>query len=61
MNSAGDVNNDGFDDFIIGAYGTDPNGSLSGKSYVVYGVDINAPTAGNDTITGTTGNDTTFG
>jgi Ca2+-binding RTX toxin-like protein len=35
--SAGDVNDDGFDDLIIGASGADPNGSLSGQSYVVFG------------------------
>jgi FG-GAP repeat/RTX calcium-binding nonapeptide repeat (4 copies) len=35
--SAGDVNGDGFDDLIIGAFGADPNGNLSGASYVVFG------------------------
>ena len=35
--SAGDVNGDGFDDLIIGAWGADPNGSMSGASYVVFG------------------------
>jgi hypothetical protein len=38
VSSAGDVNGDGFDDVIIGAYGADPDGqSLSGASYVVFG------------------------
>ncbi|SFF17335.1 integrin alpha, partial [Nitrosomonas sp. Nm166] len=37
ISSAGDVNGDGFDDVIIGAYGTDPNGDRSGSSYVVFG------------------------
>jgi Ca2+-binding RTX toxin-like protein len=35
--SAGDVNGDGYDDLIIGAYGADANGSNSGASYVVFG------------------------
>ena len=35
--AAGDVNSDGIGDLIIGAHGADPNGSLSGSSYVVFG------------------------
>ncbi len=37
VSSAGDINNDGIDDLIIGADRADPNGSASGQSYVVYG------------------------
>ncbi|WP_204152622.1 cadherin domain-containing protein, partial [Leptolyngbya sp. CCY15150] len=37
VSSAGDINGDGFDDLIIGAWGADPNGSYSGSSYVVFG------------------------
>ncbi|HRI47279.1 MAG TPA: FG-GAP-like repeat-containing protein [Ignavibacteriaceae bacterium] len=34
VSGAGDVNNDGFDDVIIGAYGYD---SLTGRAYIYYG------------------------
>ncbi len=39
VSGAGDINGDGIDDLIIGAYGADPNGSSSGESYVVFGRD----------------------
>lgn len=35
--NAGDVNGDGYDDIIIGAFGGDTNGTSSGESYVIYG------------------------
>ena len=55
VSSAGDVNGDGFDDLVIGAY---PGGdSLAGESYVVFGGDF----AGAVTQLGTTGNDTLIG
>jgi hypothetical protein len=38
VSSAGDVNNDGYDDVIIGAFGASPSGnSLAGSAYVVFG------------------------
>ena len=37
VSNAGDVNGDGFDDVIIGAWGNDKNGSESGSSYLVFG------------------------
>ena len=37
VNGAGDVNGDGLDDLIIGAYADDPNGDRSGASFVVFG------------------------
>ena len=37
VSNAGDVNGDGLDDLIVGAWGDDPNGSGSGASFVVFG------------------------
>jgi len=37
VSASGDVNGDGIDDLIIGASGAEPNGSYSGKAYVVFG------------------------
>ena len=37
VSSAGDVNGDGYDDLIIGAWLADPNGENSGETYIVYG------------------------
>lgn len=38
VSGAGDINQDGIDDLIIGATGADPNSNNSGQSYVVYGI-----------------------
>ena len=37
VSTAGDINGDGVDDFIIDATGADPNGENSGTTYVVFG------------------------
>ena len=67
VSSAGDVNGDGYDDLIIGAYGADPNGVDSGETYVVYGgatgteslVPVTAQgTVSADNFTGNAGADT---
>ena len=45
VSGAGDINGDGIDDLIIGAYRADPNGdNEAGESYVVFGQDtVNGP------------------
>ena len=37
VSGAGDVNGDGYDDFIIGAYGDDDGGSRAGQTYLILG------------------------
>ncbi len=45
VGAAGDVNGDGLDDIVIGAYAADPNGASSGQSYVVFGTTRGFPAA----------------
>ncbi len=42
VSGVGDVNDDGKDDLIIGAYRASINGNGAGQSYVVFGKDVNA-------------------
>jgi len=54
VSSAGDINGDGFDDILIGAYRANSNGDRSGESYIVFGssapftagFELSAPSAG---------------
>ena len=60
VSSAGDINGDGIDDIIIGAFGANP----SGASYVVFGAASNAAligTNGDDVLVGDEGNDSIEG
>jgi len=51
VSGCGDINNDGIDDLMIGAYGADPNGGSSGETYVVFGrCVINGDMDDNDTV-----------
>jgi len=43
----GDLNGDGFDDFMAGAVLADPNGNSSGQAYVVYGKATNSTAESN--------------
>jgi hypothetical protein len=45
VSGAGDVNDDGYDDIIIGAHGNDDGGTAAGKAYVYYGSEYGPNTA----------------
>ncbi|MGB1087165.1 MAG: hypothetical protein ACPG06_02240, partial [Alphaproteobacteria bacterium] len=68
VSAAGDINDDGFDDLIIGALGNDDGGAAAGAAYVVFGgvsKDISAVTtqgtAAVETLIGSAVNDTLSG
>jgi hypothetical protein len=56
ISNAGDVNGDGLDDLIIGAYVANPKGQ--GKSYVVFGKQDNTAINLSDIVTGSLPNTT---
>src|SRR5690606_25140014 len=61
VSSAGDVNGDGYDDLIVGAYGSDASGKTdAGSSYVIYGNAFGA-SATPKTLTGTAASETLHG
>ncbi len=43
VSGAGDINGDGFADFMISAENADPNGDRSGQSYILFGTDNTLP------------------
>jgi hypothetical protein len=48
VSTAGDVDGDGLDDILVGAYGNDDGGSFAGKAYLVLGSSLLAGTQGID-------------
>jgi len=56
VSGAGDVNNDGFDDVIVGAVGNDAGGTDSGQAYIYLGA-ASMDSAADVTLTGAAAND----
>ena len=67
VSAAGDVNGDGYDDLVIGAYGVDhPAENLAGSSYVIFGRDFTGSTqhqgsSADDTLSGTSADEVLIG
>ena len=65
VSNLGDINGDGIDDFIVGAYWADPNGlNAAGEAYVIFGkpmgqawsdIDLRPTASGGNFVTGSTG------
>jgi VCBS repeat-containing protein len=66
VSAAGDVNGDGFADIVVGSPRSNPNGTYSGRAYVVFGGDFTASVTQNgttavDILTGTAAADILVG
>ena len=55
VSAAGDVDGDGYDDVIVGAYGDDDAGATSGAAYVYYGTATGLSTASEDKLVASDG------
>ncbi|MDG1478533.1 MAG: MopE-related protein [Myxococcota bacterium] len=55
VSAAGDVDGDGYDDVIVGAYGDDDAGATSGSAYVYYGTATGISTASEDKLVASDG------
>lgn len=62
VSGVGDVNGDGFDDILIGAYLNDDGGDRAGQTYLIFSDDISPPEISNDMtpLVATTGDELTF-
>ena len=55
VSGAGDVNGDGYDDVVVGAFGDDDNGSETGSVYVYYGTSSGVSSSSEDKLTASDG------